>query len=107
MWAAWEEFEKDMLAASTQASYESKLRTIHRALQQWRMRPFPPSVAALKALGATLKRGKYRSAASYLWLYKAHAQRLGHVWSDVLQRLLKDSIRSCDGAWVQQSGPRR
>ena len=40
--------------------------------------------------------GGYRSAASYLWLYKVEAQRRGYTWTDGLQRCLKDGIRSCE-----------
>ena len=56
---------------------EAKLRTIRRALAGWGLEPFPPSMWTLRALGATLKRGGYRSAASYMWLYKAESQRRG------------------------------
>ena len=46
-------------------------------------------------LGATQKRG-YRSAASYLWLYKGEAQHRGHSWLDTHHHSLKDAIRSCE-----------
>ena len=67
-WLALEALERDALAASTREAMEAKLRTIRRALAGWGLEPFPPSMWTLRALGATLKRGGYRSAASYLWL---------------------------------------
>ena len=56
-WAALEAFERDILAASTVESAEAKLRTVRRAIASWRLEPFPPTTVALRALGATLKRG--------------------------------------------------
>ena len=95
-WLALEALERDAHAASTRESMEAKLRTIHRALVGWGLVPFPPSLWTVRALGATLKRGGYRSAASYLWLYKAEAQRRGYSWPDYLHRALKDAVRSCE-----------
>ena len=93
---ALELLERDSLAASSRGALEAKLRTLHRALVPWGITPFPPTRAVLRALGATLKRGGYRSAASYLYLYKTESQRRGFAWTDVLQRLMKDAIRSCE-----------
>ena len=94
--AALEALERDALAASTRESVHAKLRTVGRALAGWGISPFPPSLSSLRALHATLKRGGYHSAASYLWLYKAESQRRGHSWDDTLGRALKDAIRSCE-----------
>ena len=74
----------------------AKLRTVRRALSGWGLQPYPPTLMTIRALAATLKRGGYRSAASYLWLYKAESQRRGHSWDDAMDRALKDSIRSCE-----------
>ena len=93
---ALEAYERDALAASTREAVQAKLRTVHRALALWNLQPFPPTASALRALGATLKFGGYRSAASYLYLYKVEAQRLGFQWPDFLQRMLKDGVRSCE-----------
>ena len=54
---ALEIFERDALATTTREAVAAKLRTTHRALLPWGLRPFPPSLFALRALGATLKRG--------------------------------------------------
>ena len=102
-WLVLEALERDAHAASTRESMEAKLRTVHRALAGWGLVPFPPSLWTVRALGATLKRGGYRSAASYLWLYKAEAQRRGHSWPDYLHRALKDSIRSCERGMAPHS----
>ena len=94
--AALEALERDVYAASTREAVAAKLRTVRRAIGSWGMAPYPPSLQTIQALGATLKRGGYRSAASYLWLYKVESQRRGFAWIDVFQRALKDSIRSCE-----------
>ena len=93
---ALEALERDIYAASTLEAIRAKLRTIKRALAGWGRPPFPPTVESVRELGASLKHGGYRSAASYLWLYKVESQRRGHAWVDPLQRALKDCIRSCE-----------
>ena len=91
-WLALEALERDALAASTREAMEAKLRTIRRALAGWGLEPLPPSMWTVRALGATLKRGGYRSAASYLWLYKAEVQRMGVF----LARLPPPRAEGCD-----------
>ena len=52
--------------------------------------PFPPTLDKVYALGASLKRGEYRTAAAYLSIYKGEAERRGQAWNGVLQRALRD-----------------
>ena len=94
--AALDTLLQDTHAPSSLHAMEAKLRTIGRALLSWGLAPFPPTLETIHALGATLKRGGYRSAASYLWLYKGEAQRRGHTWLDIHHRAVKDAIRSCE-----------
>ena len=94
--AALDALDRDAHAPSTLHAMEAKLRTIGRALATWGLLPLPPSIFTIRALAASLKRGGYRSAASYIYLYKAECQRRGHNWHDVLQRTLRDAIRSCE-----------
>lgn len=54
----------------------------------------PPSVVAVRDLGASLKRGGYRSAAGYFWIYRGHIERAGHNIDSALSRAFKDSARS-------------
>ena len=90
------ELDKDAYAASTHGPNASRIRTLFKALGAWGLTPFPPSLAKVRAYAATLKRGRYRSAASYLWIYKGEAERRGFAWSGVLHRAVKDGIRSCE-----------
>ena len=54
--AALEALDRDFYAASTREAVQAKLRTVRRALSAWQLSPFPPSLAAIRALAATLKR---------------------------------------------------
>ena len=65
---ALEEYHADVLAATTSESHAAKLRTVYRAFARWGCTPFPPSLDKVHALGASLKKGLYRTAASYLSL---------------------------------------
>ena len=56
---------------------------------------FPPSVDKIHNLGTVLKAGKYRSAESYLALYKAECERHGFAWGTVEHRAMRDAVRSC------------
>ena len=91
-----DELQDGVLAGTTVLSTASRVRTIERALHAWGLDPHPPTMDSLRALGASLKRGGYRSASLYLRTYKAEAQREGYPWSDVLERALRDAIRSCE-----------
>ena len=39
--------------------------------------------------------GKYRSAESYIAMYKAECERHGFAWGAVEQRAMRDAVRSC------------
>ena len=92
---ALQEFRRDIWAASTTEVNDMKMRTVYRAFHRWGIPPFPPTLDKVYALGASLKRGAYRTPASYLSDYKGEAERRGYPWDAVLQRGVRDSIRSC------------
>ena len=71
------------------------MQTIGRALAMWSLPVFPPDREKVQALGVILKAGGYRSAESYLSLYKAEAERRGYVWTALEQRATRDAVRSC------------
>ena len=62
-----------MLAASAREALAAKLRPVHRALAGWGFVPLPPTQQTIRALGAALKRGGYRQAASYWYLLNLRA----------------------------------
>ena len=94
--AALARFDDDILAPGSQASADSRLRTMDRILKGWGLAMYPPTLVTIRALGTTLKWGDYRAAEGYIMTYKAAAQRKGHSWGDLLHRAAKDAIRSCE-----------
>ena len=85
-----------MCAASAWQSITSRLATAKVLLAQWDLTPIPISADVVLALGASLKAGGYRSAALYLSAVKVHSERHGFITSNVVERLIKDAVRSCE-----------
>ena len=93
--AALEALDRDILAESTHRSNEARLRTVSSALSLWGIPMWPPTAASWKALAATLKAGRYASAALYFSAYRVAAERRGYVLDDLCIRSIKDYTRSC------------
>ena len=83
------------MAASTNRIHDARLRTIGNALLLWGIPMWPPTPASWKALAATLKVGRYASAAVYFSTYRTAAERLGYVMDEFAIRSVKDYTRSC------------
>ena len=92
---ALKELEKDILAATTNKSHASRLRTIGMALSLWGLSPWPPTLTTWKALASTLKKGGYSSAHLYLSAYRTESERRGYTLSAPLIRNVVDFTRSC------------
>ena len=69
---------------------------MRKALAQWGMVPYPPTVEKIEMVAAVLKEGEYRSASSYLGQYRADSERAGCEVTGPLQRAFKDMTRSCN-----------
>ena len=87
-------FKTEFYAASNQQVVRAKWRTITAMLAMWGHPPFPISVDKVFCLGASLKRGQYRSAGAYLSTYKIEAERHGFEITAQILRAIKDSERS-------------
>ena len=87
--------DHDVKADTTHVSDSSRLRKIAVWLSQWGMQMYPPTLASVKALAASLKVGGYRSAHIYLSVYRVEAQRRGHPIDMLMGRHLQDFKRSC------------
>ena len=87
--------DNDILASTTARYHAYRMLTVRRALDSWGLPLFPPSQMALRALGATLKEGKYHSAVLYFSAYKTEAERQGHTFDAVMCRQVADYKRSC------------
>ena len=88
--------ERGVKADSTHISDNSRLRSMASWLSQWKLELFPPSVATVKALAASLKAGGYRSAEVYLTTYRRECERRGFEVGSLLRGDLKDYRRSCE-----------
>ena len=85
----------DFYAPSNQHVVRAKLRTVTKMIEQWGHAPFPITAEKIHCLGASLKLGGYKSAATYLSAYKVEAERLDNVISTAMTRAIKDATRSC------------
>jgi hypothetical protein len=94
--AALAEFHSGIYAPTTRRAMEFKLVTISAALRRWDFDLLPITTEKVIALGATLKAGGYRSAVSYLTLYRGHSERAGFQITGELQRSFRDAAGSCD-----------
>ena len=63
--AAIEALDSEILAATTQRTNAARLKTISSALALWGIPMWPPTAVSFKALAATLKLGRYASAATF------------------------------------------
>ena len=71
------------------------MATLHRILAFWSEKPFPISVEKVEHFGAGLKAGGYRSADTYLQLYRLEAERAGELVTVAIRHAVKDAERSC------------
>ena len=90
------DLEADVYSASARGPQASRLRTIGAILESWSLPAYPPTPESLRALAASLKAGRYASAAAYLGTYKVEAERQGYAWPPSMLRALKDYTRSCE-----------
>ena len=67
----------DIYAPTTVRAMQAKSKTIRKILSFWGFQELPLTVEKILALSAGLKKGNYRSATSYLELYKGVAERAG------------------------------
>ena len=79
------QLERGIKADSTHVSDDSRLCSMASWLQQWKPDLFPPTVATVKALAASLKAGGYRSANVYLHVHKRECERRGYEIGSLLR----------------------
>ena len=94
--AAMDAFVLGMHAASSTHVRQVKLTTVSRLLGLWGLAPHPLTVDKIRVLGAALKAGGYRTAESYLLLYRGEAVRRGELMSPDVAVTIADAKRSCN-----------
>ena len=89
------QFDRDIHAASSVGPFNARCNTLNRLLELWGEDLLPLSAHKVRLLGASLKAGKYRSAAQYLSTAKIQAQRSGQELPQSVRLALTDAQRSC------------
>ena len=90
-----EDLERDVLAQSTRPSQESRVRTFLAICTAWEVVPFPLTPECVKAVGASLKAGRYRSSHLYFQAAINHQiRRYGLTVEPFIRALIKDVNRS-------------
>ena len=102
--AALADFHANVYAGSSRASLGFKLRTVTRMFADWGVALCPPTAEKVYLLGASLKKGGYRSADGYLSLYRTTCARHGHGFGPELAVAVRDAARPCKRG---QGGPMR
>ena len=93
--AALEALDADCHASSSAPAVKARRECVRQLLSQWQLTPFPITAWKLRALGASLKAGHYRSHASVVSQYKVDAEQRGQPVDGVLCRIIADINRSC------------
>ena len=65
-------------ADSSLTGVESHRRCIIKALDKWKLEPYPPTIEKVEMVAAVFKCGIYRSVANYLSQYRADSERAGY-----------------------------
>lgn len=89
--------EADMFAASSLGPQLALLRTWKRFHDSWfdnTVEVFPITSYSLRAISAMFKMGGYASFRNYVYAAKAQHVRLGFAWTQEMDRVMKDCIRS-------------
>lgn len=90
-----EDLERDVLAQSTRPSQESRVRTFLALCTAWEIAAFPLTPECVKAVGASLKAGRYRSSHLYFQAAINHQiRRYGMTVEPFIRALIKDVNRS-------------
>ena len=95
--AAMEELNRGIYAATSQAPQAALLRTWERFHEAWFsgcVPSYPLTATTVRAVSAMFRAGNYGSYRNYAFAAKAQHIRLGFLWTQQLDKVLKDCIRS-------------
>ncbi len=92
---ALEELERDVVANSTKPSQDSRVRSFLALCTAWEIPAFPLTPECVKAVGASLKAGAYRSPQLYFQAAINHqVRRYGMPVEPYIRAIIKDVNRS-------------
>ena len=87
--------DSDILARSTNPAHEARLRTYLAICTLWELPPWPLTSENIRAFGASMKQGGYRSAGIYFQSLCSHQQRaLRTPIPPMIRYCIKDCVRS-------------
>ncbi len=87
--------DADVLARSTNPAHEARLRTYLAICTVWEIPPWPLTSENIRAFGASMKQGGYRSAGIYFQSLCSHQQRvLRTPIPPMIRYCIKDCVRS-------------
>ncbi|CAE7517835.1 unnamed protein product [Symbiodinium sp. CCMP2592] len=88
--AALAEVEQNILARSSQAPFQSRVRTWIEMSESWGLEPWPLTATNIRSVAASLRRGGYRSAQNY---FDAAVTYQEHFNGVLVEPILKKAIR--------------
>ncbi|OLP77802.1 hypothetical protein AK812_SmicGene42098 [Symbiodinium microadriaticum] len=92
---ALEELDREVLAKTTMGPYESSLLVWCRLCAQWEVPAFPLDERNVRAVAASLKRGRYRSSEQYFSAAASfQVRRLHLAVPSHVRAIIRDCIRS-------------
>ena len=92
---ALEELDKEVLAKTTTGPYESRILVWRRLCAKWELPAFPLDERNVRAVAASLKRGRYRSSEQYFSAAASFQVRRLHMpVPSHLRAIIRDCIRS-------------
>ena len=94
---AVEELRKGTYAATSQAPQAALLRTWERFRNAWFSgckEVYPLTPTGLKAVAAMFRAGNYSSFRNYAFAVKGQRVRMGYLWTQQMDKLLRDCIRA-------------
>ena len=96
------ELDQEILASTTWGPHESRLQVWHKLCSKWEVNAFPLDHTNIRAVGASLKWGRYRSAERY---YSAAATFQSRRLHCAVPAHLRASIRDCIRSIRRGLGP--
>ena len=89
------ELDQEVLSKTTIGPYESRLLVWRRICAKWDVPAFPLDDRNVRAVAASLKRGRYRSSEQYFSAAAAHqARRLHMTVPPHIRSIIRDCVRS-------------
>ena len=92
---ALEELDSEVLAKTTVGPYESRILVWRKLCAKWELPAFPLDERNVRAVGASLKRGRYRSSEQYFSAAASYQLRRLHLTvPSHVKAVIRDCVRS-------------